>query len=388
MIPEELLGKILEEYRKRIKEKDDFQDYRQVQKYALEVSEKAATAVVKNIDISLINEYGTLDYDICNEIITAVLKQNYDLIAQACLKAQQVLNDEASIHIKALKPDYDSDRAHSIVWQSANSNLEEFKKNYPILSENYCQSIVDNAVRKNAEFQYNSGLEPRIVRTAEYKCCRWCSSIEGTYLYEDVKDTGNNVFRRHENCRCTVTYIPTKGNARNVWNKKEINYDVIENYKSLIKQPATFYTDVTKEYFANATPGKGTMRFDDTYEISRHKEEVKIAGIIHKYLGGDIFLLTEQNDSNIKTPDYFWLEHLWELKTISTAKAADGAVRRGIEQILKNPGGIIIDISSVKDNFSEIIEIIDRRISRKGDIGSTLDVIFIKNDQIFKIIRY
>lgn len=55
------------------------------------------------------------------------------------------------------------------------------------MTDNYCQSIVDNAVRKNADFQWKSGLEPKIVRTAEYKCCKWCSNLEGTYRYEDVK---------------------------------------------------------------------------------------------------------------------------------------------------------------------------------------------------------
>jgi hypothetical protein len=100
------------------------------------------------------------------------------------------------------------------------------------MTDNFSQSIVDDAVRKNADFQWKSGLEPKMVQMAEYKCCEWCSKLEGTYRYEDVKDTGNDVFRRHENCRCKVTYVPSKGNAKDVWSKRKVDYSELRDFYS------------------------------------------------------------------------------------------------------------------------------------------------------------
>ncbi len=61
---------------------------------------------------------------------------------------------------------------------------------------------------KNADFHYNAGLRPKIIRTAVGKTCKWCQSMAGVYDYSKVSNTGNNVFRRHANCDCTVVYDP------------------------------------------------------------------------------------------------------------------------------------------------------------------------------------
>ena len=223
MTTSELLEKIIEELKKKLNKQDDFTDYEQVQDYAIKVADTISKAVVDRADSSWINQYGTLDYNLCNELITELLKQDYEYVKEACNVAQLALNEGSNIDLKAILPDDDDDRAHSIVWESANKSLAEFKRDFPVMTDNFSQSIVDDAVRKNADFQWKSGLEPKIVRMAEYKCCEWCSKLEGTYRYEDVKDTGNDVFRRHENCRCKVTYIPSKGNAKDVWSKRDIS---------------------------------------------------------------------------------------------------------------------------------------------------------------------
>ncbi|MGI6607524.1 MAG: hypothetical protein ACOX1F_00890 [Erysipelotrichaceae bacterium] len=69
MEAKELLEKIKEEFRKRFKEKEGFTNYEQVQNYAIEIAEKSSKAVIDNFDDSLINEFGTLNYDILNEVL-------------------------------------------------------------------------------------------------------------------------------------------------------------------------------------------------------------------------------------------------------------------------------------------------------------------------------
>lgn len=93
---------------------------------------------------------------------------------------------------------------------------------------NFAQTIVDDAVRANADFQYKAGLSPKIIRTSTGKCCKWCDNLAGVYEYEEVSDTGNNVFRRHKHCKCLVEYDGNDGKRTNVHTKKTANKNDIE----------------------------------------------------------------------------------------------------------------------------------------------------------------
>lgn len=389
MTTSELLDKIIEELKNRLKKEDDFTDYEQVQNYAIKVADTISKAVVDRADSSWINQYGTLDYNLCNELITELLKRDYEYVKEACNVAQLALNEGSNIDLKAILPDYDDDRAHSIVWESANKSLAEFKRDFPVMTDNFSQSIVDDAVKKNADFQWKSGLEPKIVRMAEYKCCEWCSKLEGTYLYEDVRDTGNDVFKRHENCRCKVTYVPSKGNAKDVWSKREVNSDVVKYYKNSIREKENVsYVDVKKEYFNNAEPNKGVIDYDYLYKEKNHIEEVKMAKVIHKYLGGDIVLINEKNNTEQKSPDYLWLGKAWELKTIYSIKRVDEAVRKGLKQIQDNPGGLILCLNDKKASVDTVLNAIYDRIRRKAQREDDIDVIIIRDNKITEIVRY
>ena len=96
---------------------------------------------------------------------------------------------------------------------------------------------MDDCVRENADFQYKAGLSPKIERRTVGKCCEWCSKLAGTYEYDDVKDRGNDVFRRHKNCHCIVSYNPGDGSKRrqNVhtgrWTTEQ-DPDIIESRKN------------------------------------------------------------------------------------------------------------------------------------------------------------
>jgi hypothetical protein len=47
-----------------------------------------------------------------------------------------------------------------------------------------------------------------VVRRAEYKACEWCRDLEGSYKPSEAEALG--VYRRHDNCRCTVEYVVNK----------------------------------------------------------------------------------------------------------------------------------------------------------------------------------
>ena len=94
---------------------------------------------------------------------------------------------------------------------------------------NFTQSVVDDTIRTNAEFHSKLGLKPKIRRTSTGKCCEWCQQVVGVYDYQEVKETNNDVFRRHRYCRCEVDYDPGDGRKQNVHTKRWENYE--EKYK-------------------------------------------------------------------------------------------------------------------------------------------------------------
>lgn len=84
---------------------------------------------------------------------------------------------------------------------------------------NYSMSVVDDSVKTTAEYQFKAGMVPKIKCIMHgFKPCKWCQALAGTYEYPDVPD---DVYRRHQNCYCTVIYTPVGSKrSQDVWSKK------------------------------------------------------------------------------------------------------------------------------------------------------------------------
>lgn len=83
---------------------------------------------------------------------------------------------------------------------------------------NISQSFYDKYVEVNARFRARSGVKTVIVRRELGKCCNWCSQLAGIYNYGEAPD---DIYSRHDNCRCMVTVRYEKGTYEDVWSKKE-----------------------------------------------------------------------------------------------------------------------------------------------------------------------
>lgn len=165
---------------------------------------------------------GVVPQEVAQIIIPGALIHNHEVVSDVCESIQNALNKKAGISIKALRPFFEDRKVDGIVREVLNA------PNYPDKSEavkqqieNVSMSAVDKSVQANAEFHYNSGLQTKITRKSIGECCEWCNNMVGEYDYESVKRTGNEVFRRHSNCRCQVLYVPVKGLAKNLYSKKE-----------------------------------------------------------------------------------------------------------------------------------------------------------------------
>lgn len=170
-----------------IKVKNKSASYREAHEFAAEVGECLASAF-GTLSADILPD-GRMYYNIAEQILNATMRNNYNIISEVTEQVQKALNERAQIGIKA-----------------------------------------------NAEFQYNAGLNPRIVRTSTGKCCEWCNRLVGIYDYEKVRNKGNNVFRRHNNCRCVVEYDPHDGKLQNVHTKQWRDMDAAEARKQRIEK--------------------------------------------------------------------------------------------------------------------------------------------------------
>lgn len=197
--------------------------YKDANDFAIEVGDILAEVFKDNISAEILPD-GRMYYNIAERIINETLGKNHELIAGYSEDVQALMNEQAQIGIKAQKADLNQSRIDGMVERLAKE--EDYNKIKWMMDEpvkNFSQSIVDDSIRKNVEFHYKSGLEPKIVRRSTGKCCDWCDKLTGTYDYETVRAIGSDVFRRHRFCRCTVEYYPGDGKRQNVHTKRFID---------------------------------------------------------------------------------------------------------------------------------------------------------------------
>lgn len=147
----------------------------------------------------------------------------------------------------------------------------------------------------------------------------------------------------------------------------------------------TAAVDVTQEYLDAATPGIGSVTYEDGYKTKNHQDEIKMAGWLRRTFGGDIKLLKESKEQGSKTPDFLWNGRDWELKGVTTLNSIDRAIREAAKQIQENPGGIILNLLDGAQTMESIENAILQRFRRIN--LSSLDVLISSDGDLKKILR-
>lgn len=211
--------------------------YKDANEFSVAVGEMLAKSYKKFINVDTLPD-GKMWYNIATRILGPTFHTNYSLITDVCDEAQKIINESGGVGLGTVLPEFDNETLNGFV--NKISNAETFEDVQWMLDEpvvNFSQSIVDNFIMKNAEFQYDSGLTPKIRRTAEPYAektatrknkngttytihytvpCEWCKKLEGTYEYPYVP---RDVYRRHNKCRCTVEYVELGKYFQNVHEK-------------------------------------------------------------------------------------------------------------------------------------------------------------------------
>lgn len=198
-----------------------------------------------------------------------------------------------------------------------------------------------------------------------YNCrCTLIAAVDGV-------DTSDGLRRTRDGLISDMTYAQWEASKQG-YSGKQLSPYHMGSEKSA--------KDVTKKYIDSAKPRMGKVRYENGYRIKGHKTEIEVANQLRDQFGGKFVLLKEANAQGIKTPDYLWCGKQWELKSISTAKAADMAIRKATKQIAKTPGGVVLQCTG-SINTDELIRIIDDRAVRSVvSTGFGFDVIALEEN--------
>lgn len=150
---------------------------------------------------------GISDWDV-ESLIPGALGADHNMVVAITNQVQANMNASAGIYMRVQTPEFNSNRAYGIVAELLNNpEFTNIERTFYDQLTNFSMSVVDDSIRDNASVQSAAGYSVKIIRVAEADACPWCQDVAGEYDFESMRDTqGHDVWRRHENCRCTIDY--------------------------------------------------------------------------------------------------------------------------------------------------------------------------------------
>lgn len=204
-------------------------DYEDAHNFAIEVGRLIAQAFEKNIDASSLPN-GKMYYNIAKKVVEPTIKNGYEIVSDYSVKVQKKLNKKANIGLKVVKPKMNTNRTNGFVEALLKKDLYEevsYVLKDPVI--NYIQSIVDDTIKDNADIHYKAGRHPVIIRKVSGHACAWCMNLAGSYNYPN--GVPDEIYKRHNHCRCMVLYKPADGDyIQNIWSKNKYrNEETMQN---------------------------------------------------------------------------------------------------------------------------------------------------------------
>lgn len=226
---------------------------------------------------------GKLFREAAEKVIGEPMRINGKKVSKTAAEIQTGINEQAGIGMNGIEVGLNDDQITGIITGIANAeSYDQGSGRMFDQVENFMEGVVDDAVRENADFQYRAGLDPKVIRTAAGKCCTWCSNLAGVYNYEDVRDKGNDVWRRHRDCHCVIEYDPGKkgGKREIVSGPRSTDPGKADRIAAAEGQTEGYYKNPS--YNSKADPmaeafGRGVDSHPE--EIKAFREECRQAGV-------------------------------------------------------------------------------------------------------------
>ena len=147
-----------------------------------------------------------------------ILQEQYKDTNERLAVIQKFLDKHTGIDLEPKKAPFPAERVQQLGTSLTDHTVpdETIQRRARAGSANIAASFHDDYVKENAKCRSNAGMKCYLERKVSGKCCPWCRALAGRYVYGSEP---SDLFRRHDNCTCQVTY--ESGRTRqNVWTKK------------------------------------------------------------------------------------------------------------------------------------------------------------------------
>jgi hypothetical protein len=138
------------------------------------------------------------------QLCTALLNAGYNETNEVMQSVQQAQDEPQGIHLNPVLPKRPADRIHTVAHALEDPTVSDDKivrrAGAPVA--NVQMSFHDRYIEENAKIRAKLGMKPTITRYGS-GCCAWCSAVAGRYRFGDQP---KDIFRRHDNCGCTIIY--------------------------------------------------------------------------------------------------------------------------------------------------------------------------------------
>lgn len=287
--------------------------------------------------------------------------------------------------------------------------------------ENISRGMYDDFVESSCRSMRKSGAKAVIVRKEIGSCCDWCRSLAGTYDYS-AGQYPDDIFRRHENCRCIVTVSNEKGQYTDVWSKREYDSErelirgriediqheeartAVRERKARKRAKAVsegkqffdstdFWKDADRRagedfYTGVKDPGKVFYKDGQRYEIDNHhvkfepsQHEREIAEVLAEQMHDRVILQPKiEYPKGIKMPDYVIRGKSYDLKTITGS--GKNIIDNNVKKNEKQAKNFIFDITNCKLSEDDLVNQVEFVMWRRSFVDK---IIFVRNKQIIRV---
>jgi hypothetical protein len=161
---------------------------------------------------------GRMTFSIASEVVKPELVKGYDYTSSYFNEVQQAMFKSKKLNIKGAPPDLLEDRIDGFIEKLTSDEYEKVKwiLEDAAYIENYLEAVVDTGIKNNVGMLAQGGIRPKIVREVDAGACPWCMNLAGEYEYGEEPD---DVYRRHRDCHCRVSYEIPNGFRQDAWSK-------------------------------------------------------------------------------------------------------------------------------------------------------------------------
>lgn len=211
------------------------------------------------------------------QLCTALLNAGYNKTNEVMQSVQQAQDEPQGIHLNPVLPKRPAERIHTVAHALEDPTVPDDKivrrAGAPVA--NVQMSFHDRYIEENARIRAKLGMKPTITRYGS-GCCSWCSAVAGKYRFGDQP---KDIFRRHDNCNCTIIYDnqvlrgrETSSGRSKTW--EEVDPKSVENlgFTPTVNSPEQAKKLQEKALDGLTKPGQGDIMES---ELGRFRERLR-----------------------------------------------------------------------------------------------------------------